>query len=157
MSRWLQIAEQDDWQISKRDTSDNRDNSPTPAPNVASVTNVRVGEVAADEAGSPTKQFDDQFRHPMEPGPGAADDAWRKWREHLVRLYRHHGDRAVQYRGKADRALHGESNDHGLIIIVKFPSLEKINERYESDAYQPLKALRDEGSDMQIMSYEVMT
>ena len=87
MSRWLQIAEQDDWQISKRDTSDNRDNSPTPAPNVASVTNVRVGEVAADEAGSPTKQFDDQFRHPMEPGPGATDDAWRKWREHLVHIF----------------------------------------------------------------------
>jgi uncharacterized protein (DUF1330 family) len=61
------------------------------------------------------------------------------------------------YRGKADRTLHGEGNDHGLIIIVKFPSLEKINEWYGSDAYQPLKALRDEGSDMQITSYEVMT
>jgi len=59
-------------------------------------------------------------------------------------------------RGKTDRALNGESTDHGLTIIVKFPSLDKINEWYESDAYQPLKTLRDEGSDMQMTSYEVM-
>jgi uncharacterized protein (DUF1330 family) len=63
----------------------------------------------------------------------------------------------LQYRGKTDKTLHGEGNDHSLIIIVKFPSLEKIDEWYSSDAYQPLKALRDEGSDMQITSYEVMT
>ena len=60
------------------------------------------------------------------------------------------------YRGKVDRALNGESYGHGLTIIVKFPSLEKINEWYGSDAYQPLKALRAEGADMQMTSYEVM-
>ena len=60
------------------------------------------------------------------------------------------------YRGKTDKALNGESADHGLTIIVKFPSLDKINEWYGSDAYQPLKALRDEGSVMEMTSYEVM-
>ena len=60
------------------------------------------------------------------------------------------------YRGKVDRALTGESKDHSLAVIVKFPSIEKINEWYASDAYQPLMALRDEGSDMQMTSYEMM-
>jgi uncharacterized protein (DUF1330 family) len=60
------------------------------------------------------------------------------------------------YRGKADRVLSGDSKTHDLAIIVSFPSLEKINEWYASDAYQPLIALREEGADMQMMSYEVM-
>ena len=60
------------------------------------------------------------------------------------------------YRGKMDRTLSGGSSDHGLTIIVEFPSLEKINEWYGSDAYRPLKALREEGADMQMTSYEVM-
>ena len=62
----------------------------------------------------------------------------------------------LQFRGKVDRALNG-NKDHAIAIVVKFPSIEKINEWYDSDAYQPLKALRDEGADMQITSYEVMT
>lgn len=60
------------------------------------------------------------------------------------------------YRGKVDRALNG-NDDHAIIIMVKFPSIEKINEWYDSDAYQPLKALRDEGADMQITSYQDLT
>ena len=58
------------------------------------------------------------------------------------------------YRGKVDRALNG-SDDHAITILVKFPNIEKINEWYDSDAYQPLKALRDEGADMQLTSYEL--
>ena len=60
------------------------------------------------------------------------------------------------YRGKVDRALNGD-DDHGLAVIVKFPGIEELNEWYDSDAYQPLKALRDEGTDMQMTSYEVLT
>lgn len=59
-------------------------------------------------------------------------------------------------RGKVDRVLNGESYGHGLTIIVKFPSLDKLHEWHDSDAYQPLKALRAEGADMQMTSYEVM-
>lgn len=57
---------------------------------------------------------------------------------------------------RADRVLTGGAKTHGLTIIVSFPSLEKIDEWYASDAYQPLKALRDEGADMQMTSYEIM-
>lgn len=59
------------------------------------------------------------------------------------------------HRGKVDKALTGESADHELAVIVKFPSLAKLDEWYGSDAYQPLKKLRDAGADMQITSYEV--
>ena len=59
-------------------------------------------------------------------------------------------------RGKVDTTLTGEDNDHALIVIVKFPSIEKINEWYESDEYQPLIPLRDEGSEMKMTSYEIL-
>ncbi len=66
-------------------------------------------------------------------------------------------DAKLLYRGKADSVLTGGGKDHDLTIIVEFPSLEKINEWYGSDAYRPLMALRDEGADMSMTSYEVMT
>ena len=56
------------------------------------------------------------------------------------------------FRGKVDRALNG-ADDHQIAVMVKFPNLEKIDEWYSSDAYQPLKALREEGADMQMTSY----
>jgi hypothetical protein len=34
-----------------------------------------------------------------------------------------------------------------IAIMVKFSSIEKINELYDSDEYHPLKALQDEGAD----------
>ncbi len=61
------------------------------------------------------------------------------------------------FRGKVDRTLTGEDKDHGLAVIVRFPSIEKINEWYGSDEYQPLIALRDEGSDMKMTSYEILS
>lgn len=60
------------------------------------------------------------------------------------------------FRGKADRTLTGEDNDHVLAVIARFPSTEKIEEWYGSDEYQPLIALRDEGTDMTITSYEIL-
>jgi uncharacterized protein (DUF1330 family) len=59
------------------------------------------------------------------------------------------------HRGKVDKVLTGESADHEIAIIVKFPTVAKLDEWYGSDAYQPLIALRDTGADMRITSYEV--
>ncbi len=61
------------------------------------------------------------------------------------------------YRGKIDKTLTGEDTDHGLTVIVKFPSVEQIDEWYGSREYQPLIALREEGSDMKMTSYEVLS
>jgi len=60
------------------------------------------------------------------------------------------------YRGRVDRVLTGEAADHGLTIIVKFPSLEKIQAWHDSDAYRAIIPLRQEGADMKIVTYEVM-
>ncbi len=60
------------------------------------------------------------------------------------------------YRGKADKALTGEETDHGLTVIVKFPSLEKIDAWHSSDAYQALVPLREAGTTMKMVSYELM-
>lgn len=58
------------------------------------------------------------------------------------------------FRGKVVKMLTGEGQDHDLTVIVRFPSIEKINEWYGSDEYRPLIALRDEGSAMKMTSYE---
>jgi uncharacterized protein (DUF1330 family) len=60
------------------------------------------------------------------------------------------------YRGKVDRVLTGADANHGLTVIVKFPSLEKIDEWYGSHAYQALIPLRNDGTDMEMISYQVM-
>ena len=59
-------------------------------------------------------------------------------------------------RAKVDTTLTGGDNDHSLVVIVKFPSIEKIHEWYESDAYRLLIPLRDEGSQMKMTSYEIL-
>ena len=59
-------------------------------------------------------------------------------------------------RGTVDKILTGEDKDHGLTIIVKFPSLEKIDEWYGSDEYQSLVPLREEGSEMKMTTYKTL-
>lgn len=56
------------------------------------------------------------------------------------------------HRGTVSRALNGD-DDHALVVIARFPSVDSINEWFDSDAYKPLAALRDEGTDMQMTSY----
>jgi uncharacterized protein (DUF1330 family) len=60
------------------------------------------------------------------------------------------------YRGKADRTLTGEESDHGVTVIVKFPSLEVIDEWYDSAEYQSLIPLRNEGTEMKMTSYQLL-
>ena len=60
------------------------------------------------------------------------------------------------FRGKTDRALTGEAADHEMTVIVKFPSVETIDEWFGSAAYQALIPLRDEGTDMTMTSYQAI-
>ena len=59
-------------------------------------------------------------------------------------------------RGKADRALADHNQDHELVVIVRFPSIAKVNEWFDSEEYQQLVPLRDEGTDMKMTSYEIL-
>ena len=60
------------------------------------------------------------------------------------------------FRGKTERALTDDTADHGIVVIVEFPSQEKIDAWYDSDAYRPLIPLREEGADMTMISYSQM-
>ena len=60
------------------------------------------------------------------------------------------------YRGKTDRILAGGENDHGLIVIAKFPSLDKINEWFDSEDYQALVPLREAGTEMKMTTYSIL-
>jgi len=60
------------------------------------------------------------------------------------------------FRAKADKNLTGGGDDHQTTGIFKFPSLEKVDEWYASQAYQSLLALRDEAADIKMISYEMM-
>ena len=60
------------------------------------------------------------------------------------------------FQGNANRALTGDE-DHSVVVIVKFPSVEKIDAWFASDGYRPLVALRDQGANMHSMtSYQVV-
>ena len=57
------------------------------------------------------------------------------------------------FRGKTERALTEGPADHGVVVVVEFPSQEKIDAWSASDAYRPLIPLREEGADMTMISY----
>ncbi|MBL6952684.1 MAG: DUF1330 domain-containing protein [Alphaproteobacteria bacterium] len=61
------------------------------------------------------------------------------------------------FRGKSNGSLTKHDSDHGLVVVVRFPSVEKITEWISSDDYQPLIPLRDEGADIKMSSYEIMS
>lgn len=44
--------------------------------------------------------------------------------------------------------------DHQMVIAIKFPSLEAIDQLFASDEYQPLIPLRNEAAEMQIIKYQ---
>jgi len=62
----------------------------------------------------------------------------------------------TMFRGKIDKYLTGDAPKHEITAIFKFPSVEKVEEWYASDAYQALIPSRDEAADFQFISYEMM-
>lgn len=57
-------------------------------------------------------------------------------------------------RGQAARTLNG-AGDHETVVIARFPSLERLEAWYDSEAYRPLKALRDVAADMHMTAYSL--
>ncbi|MCP4319716.1 MAG: DUF1330 domain-containing protein [Hyphomicrobiales bacterium] len=60
------------------------------------------------------------------------------------------------YQGKVVRTLNGEDN-HEIVVIAEFPDADHINDWFDSDAYQPLVALREEAADMHMTNYQVIS
>lgn len=59
-------------------------------------------------------------------------------------------------RGQTAQTLAGDPAGHGVVVVVEFPSPEKIDEWYQSDAYRPLIPLREEAANMTMISYSVV-
>ncbi len=57
-------------------------------------------------------------------------------------------------RSKAGRRLTGEALDHQMTVVVRFPSLERLDAWHGSPEYQELIDLRQAGADMTMTSYE---
>ena len=47
-----------------------------------------------------------------------------------------------------------DQNDHSTSTVVKFPSLQALDDWYNSDSYQAIIPLRDEAADVTITKYE---
>ena len=65
------------------------------------------------------------------------------------------GGEAV-FRGRPKKVLTGGEPGHEVVVVFTFPSLEAIEEWYDSEAYEPLKPLRQEGADFRMTSYEIL-
>ncbi|MEM9332213.1 MAG: DUF1330 domain-containing protein [Pseudomonadota bacterium] len=57
--------------------------------------------------------------------------------------------------GQGPRTLSGNSSTHQLAVVVRFPSMEKLEAWHDSKAYQALVPLRLEASDQEITVYQM--
>ena len=58
--------------------------------------------------------------------------------------------------GTQPKMLNGESDGHQMLVIAEFETMEKLDTWHNSDEYQALVSLRDEGSDQRMVAYEAM-
>lgn len=62
------------------------------------------------------------------------------------------------HRGSVDKVLTADDDagpDHQMTVIVRFPTIAAIDQWYGSDAYQALIPLRQDGTDMKMVSYKL--
>ena len=56
--------------------------------------------------------------------------------------------------GAQPKMLRGEGDGHQMVFVIEFPNMEKLDAWHNSDEYQALESLRDEGSDQRMVAYE---
>jgi len=56
--------------------------------------------------------------------------------------------------GAQPKMLNGESDGHQMVFVIEFETMEKLDTWHNSDEYQALVSLRDEGSDQRMVAYE---
>ncbi|MFT4727886.1 MAG: hypothetical protein ACI9UN_002384 [Granulosicoccus sp.] len=59
-------------------------------------------------------------------------------------------------KGKAVRVITEGQTDHDITIVVKFPDTESIDSLFESEEYQELIPLRENGASMVITSHQIL-
>ena len=58
--------------------------------------------------------------------------------------------------GSQPRMLNGENDGHQMVVVAEFETMEALETWHNSDEYQALVSLRDEGSDQRMVAYEAM-
>ena len=56
--------------------------------------------------------------------------------------------------GAQPKMLNGESDGHEMVFVIEFETMEKLDSWHNSDEYQELVSLREEGSDQRMVAYE---
>jgi uncharacterized protein (DUF1330 family) len=59
--------------------------------------------------------------------------------------------------GAQPKMLNGESDSHQMVFVIEFETMAKLDAWHNSDEYQALVSLREEGSDQRMVAYEAMT
>jgi uncharacterized protein (DUF1330 family) len=59
-------------------------------------------------------------------------------------------------KGKVVRNITGGKCDHGVTIVVQFPGTKNIDSLFNSEEYQALIPLREEGADIIMTSHQEM-
>lgn len=57
-------------------------------------------------------------------------------------------------KGQAQKALTGNAPDHKTAFVIRFKDMETLDSWYNSDEYQSVISLRDEGAHVEIITYE---
>lgn len=58
--------------------------------------------------------------------------------------------------GSQPKILNGESDGHQMVFVIEFETMDKLDAWHNSDEYQALVSLRDEGSDQRMLAYQAM-
>lgn len=58
--------------------------------------------------------------------------------------------------GTNPKMLSGESDGHMMVFVIEFDSMDVLDTWHESDEYQAIIPLREEGSDQHMVAYESM-
>ena len=64
-----------------------------------------------------------------------------------------YGAKAVA-RGNQAKTLNGDNDGHQMVVVVEFPSMERLDAWYASDEYKSIIPLREAGSHQHIVAYE---
>jgi len=59
--------------------------------------------------------------------------------------------------GAQPKMLNGENDGHQMVFVIEFETMAKLDAWHNSDEYQALVSLREEGSDQRMVAYEAMT
>ncbi len=56
--------------------------------------------------------------------------------------------------GAQPKMLNGENDGHQMVFVIEFENMERLDSWHNSDEYQALVSLRDDGSDQRMVAYE---